>query len=759
MLLKNKGSNMSINSKNISKLSPQELYNELLVIITKVRQKYDYVNLSDSEFQKVIISKLKQICSKNEFSNDQDLETYFTKAIEKEYFNLIKQIMHNLKTAELIINSFIENKIGSAKSYKSALRELDKLKDFFVFWGYYPSPDLCLKLISNHERLKNILKLVVDSNIKKIQSETIDEVFENEIIFSFVNCYCILNNINIDPKVDSDEKIYESLEDQSEFSGNVDITRQYFQEINKPLLTLEEERELAYRVMQGDMQAKELLVERNLRLVVTIAKKHLGRGLSLLDLIQEGNVGLITAVERYDVTKGFRFATYAVNWIRQGITRAIADKGRNVRLSVDKQTKINQFRKAKTQLEKELNREPLLEEIAEYLGISEVKAKELHDLQFDTVSLNTVVGDDNNTELEHFVASSEQSPEEEVIDNSLEEQVKVLLRRVNLKPREIEVLIHRFGLYGNEAKTLEEVGQMLNLTRERIRQIENKAIQKIRKSPYIKSLAIYMSYPEEAEHNIDLYRKNPKYKPVERETKPKKVVIKEEEQMAKQIRSLYEYFDTYSKEAINEMVAKLSEADRALLTKRYGADLENPDYSSKLTKQETTTFYGSLIPKMRRLLENPNLERRPRKSRTPKVNNSVDSSENILKPVQEEPSDPIEPECESGQLICNQQNYNEDRVTKEACIKILEMLKTPSFGQMMGTLSAKEAVIISLKLGYIDGKYFSTSAIANFLGIEDHEVIETTRKVLLLYKESFDKFLDEAIKYAMLDFDDGTPKR
>lgn len=773
---------MSLDSRKINKLSTDELYHELFFVINQTRQKYAFVKISDKDFQNVIMAIIKQIVSSNNKPWPKDWESYFAEEIDERYLKWLKKSMLKPKVAEMFIGAFIKDNIVSPSSYSASSKVMDMLISFFTQLEYYPSPELCLSLINSHEVLQKTLDLIVNKNLKQIQSGSLDELSDNAIFLSFIESYCTLKQISLEPQIETDDdKFYESFEEIKELGDTVDTTRLYLQEINKTLLTPEEERQLAYRVMQGDQKAKEILIERNLRLVVSVAKKHLGRGLPLMDLVQEGSLGLMVAVERYDVTKGFRFSTYAVNWIRQAMTRAIADKGRNVRLSADKHTKVNRFRKAKIELEKALNREPTMEEIADYLGISLVNAKNLYDLQFDTVSLNTIVGDEEDTELEHFVASDAATPEEEYISNSLSGEIRALLQKTNLKPREIEVLNYRFGLTGEESKTLEEVGQIFGLTRERIRQIEDKAIRKLRRSRYVKALAVYMPFPAEAERNIDEFRKNPKFKPENSGHKKSHAKTKEGNEMAKQVKSIYEYFDSYSREAIDTMVASLSESDRALLTKRYGNDLANPSDTAKLTKEETTLFYGSLIPKMRRYLANPNGLRRKRKPKEEVTKSPKNIATVQIEPEAEEvevldtvvpltgeetelsapldASSSIENLPEEGELISASKPAEETKVNRDACVKILEMLRTPSFGQMMGTLSAKEAVIISLKLGYVDGKYFSTNAIANFLGIDEIEVIETTRRVLLLYKDSFDKFLDEAIKCATLDYTEGEPKR
>ena len=258
-----------------------------------------------------------------------------------------------------------------------------------------------------------------------------------------------------------------------------DPVRMYLKEIGKvPLLTAEEEIELAKRMENGDEEAKKRLAEANLRLVVSIAKRYVGRGMLFLDLIQEGNLGLIKAVEKFDYNKGFKFSTYATWWIRQAITRSIADQGRTIRIPVYMVDTINKMNRVKKQLRLELNMEPTAEQIADRMGISEEKVCEIMMAALDPVSLETPVGEEEDSKLEDFLKDSKQSVERTVMQVRLKEQVDEALGK--LTEREERVLRLRFGLDDGRERTLEEVGREFNVTRERIRQIETKALRRLR---------------------------------------------------------------------------------------------------------------------------------------------------------------------------------------------------------------------------------------------------------------------------------------
>jgi len=273
---------------------------------------------------------------------------------------------------------------------------------------------------------------------------------------------------------------------------SIDPVRMYLKEIGQiNLLTPEEEIELAQRIEKGDRQAKKKLIQSNLRLVVSIAKKYINRGLSLLDLIQEGNQGLIRAVEKYDWRRGFKFSTYATWWVRQAITRAIADQARTIRIPVHMVETINKIIRTQRQLTQKLGREPTPEEIGKELGITGDKVREIFRLAQDTTSLEKPVGDDEDSLLGDFIQDQTQpSPYEAASQELLKESVQDVLK--TLSPREAQVVIMRFGLDGSAPKTLEEVGRFFGVTRERIRQIEAKALRKIRHPSRRKKLQDYL---------------------------------------------------------------------------------------------------------------------------------------------------------------------------------------------------------------------------------------------------------------------------
>ncbi|MBM7623197.1 RNA polymerase sigma factor RpoD [Sporohalobacter salinus] len=274
--------------------------------------------------------------------------------------------------------------------------------------------------------------------------------------------------------------------------GLDDPVRMYLKEIGKvDLLTAEEEVKLAKRMEEGDMEAKQMLVEANLRLVVSIAKKYVGRGMSFLDLIQEGNLGLIRAVEKFDYTKGYKFSTYATWWIRQAITRAIADQSRTIRIPVHMVETINKVIRVSRHLLQDLGRDPTPEEIAEEMDLSEEKVREVLKISQEPVSLETPIGEEEDSHLGDFIEDEDApSPSVAASHMLLQEQLDEVLD--TLDDREKRVLELRFGVEDGRSRTLEEVGKEFGVTRERIRQIEAKALRKLRHPSRSKKLKDYL---------------------------------------------------------------------------------------------------------------------------------------------------------------------------------------------------------------------------------------------------------------------------
>ena len=418
----------------------------------------------------------------------------------------IEQDIQNLE--DMPINTGDDNDIESLDSIKKRFEKKAKSA------GYIDQGDL-LDAVSHldltDDDFEQLVQYFKDKNIKVENDE--EEDIDEEDFPSNIDEVDLEKGLEDDEFDDDDAFSYddeygdEDIDEEDEFSeahnlflpGDAktqDPVKMYLKEIGREnLLKPEEEPELAKRILAGDKEAKDKLISSNLRLVVNIAKHYVGRGMQLLDLIQEGNLGLMKAVEKFDYTKGFKFSTYATWWIRQAITRAIADQARTIRIPVHMVETINKITRAQRQLVQELGREPTAEEISQKLGgiLTPEKIRDIQRIAIEPISLETPIGEEDDSHLGDFIEDKDTiSPSEHTTKVLLSQQLDKILE--DLTDRERKVIRLRYGLDNNQPLTLEEVGKQFGVTRERIRQIEAKAIRKLRHPTRIKQLGDYRDF-------------------------------------------------------------------------------------------------------------------------------------------------------------------------------------------------------------------------------------------------------------------------
>ena len=434
------------------------------------------------EIKEVKKPETKKKVTKKEEKDEKKMENKSTKKQEKNE-NIEKMEEARKATKKKAAKKVEENKENKVKDEKENIED-DKLKN---------------------EKVNNILKKAKEQGkitygdlakeLDNVNPDQIDKVFD---AFEELGVNLLNDDMDEEPDIEDlkeveDLKLDEITETSYEGINVDDPVRMYLREIGRiPLLTFDQELDLAKKILDGDEDAKKQLAESNLRLVVSIANKYVGRGMLFLDLIQEGNMGLIKAVEKFDYTKGFKFSTYATWWIRQAITRAIADQARTIRIPVHMVETINKLIRTSRHLLQQLGREPTPEEIAEEMEIPVEKVMEIQKIAQDPVSLETPIGEEDDSHLGDFIQDDDSpAPHDSAAYTLLKEQLEEVMN--TLTPREAKVLKLRFGLEDGKARTLEEVGREFEVTRERIRQIEAKALRKLRHPSRSKKLRDYMS--------------------------------------------------------------------------------------------------------------------------------------------------------------------------------------------------------------------------------------------------------------------------
>ena len=456
-----------------------------------IRNVKDFLVLNDEEKKEFLIPYISAAINNiNYIDFDFDRIYYLVlnylnntenKKINKKLINIIVKEAVNANIKSVIsnntldtVNSYINNNFNS-----NNLDNLIKLEDFFNKYNISIKDSDIPLLVEKNNCLKNSLNSIINNN-------NISELFNNSTLISIIEMFAIIQGIEIDDFNYSCEEYYNNLDNNS-----IDSIDTYLNEISKyKLLSSEEEIELAKKIANGDEEAKRLFIKSNLRLVVSIAKRYKNTGAQLQDLIQEGNIGLIEAVDRFDYTLGYKFSTYAIWWIKQTIRHFLAKHMRNISVAYNINDKITKIKKYQIEFYIKNGREASIKELSEHFSVSEKRIEEIIVFAQDTVSLDQNIKDNENITLGDSVTDNNSiSPEDYAFHEKLKDDIEILLSILN--ERERQIITRRFGLDGNNSSTLAEIGKEYNLTRERIRQIENSALKKLYKDANDKKLYNY----------------------------------------------------------------------------------------------------------------------------------------------------------------------------------------------------------------------------------------------------------------------------
>lgn len=631
------------------------IFKEILPVINRLYLKYSFLKMKRGEFDAFIEKCL------SDYEYDPEvisipIDVYYQKIITTCLNDYIKECLEQKKDYSILEN-YIQMVLPKRINYKQVMESFSKVNSFCTSVDFSLDSEELIDLIKKSKNLEKALSIVYNRNKESIGRGDL-QVFNNTMSL-FIQSYCMLNGIEIteeDEFIEEDDDYYEYDDDfdetdeskstkakkrESDFYIPVyDSTNAIFKIAGSyPLLDEDKVNELVLKIKNGDMSARDLLINSNLRLVISIATKYRGRGLGFNDLFQEGVIGLTTAANRFDSGKGSKFSTYATWWVRQAITRAISDKGRNIRIPVHIQEKLWHLSKATRELRVVLGREPRIDELAYKMGISEKQVTELYSYKNDAISINAKVGDED-TELEHFIPDESSSLDEKLFGGITRGEFFKFLKDIGLNEREMEVLLHRFSMTSDdEGQTLQMLGTKYGVTRERIRQIENKAFIKIVRSRKTEQLAIYMDNPDRAlrvlrELRNRTYGKHYKHRTdsveLQRFMKDQDMALilekgkGEDDNMPRKVQTIFEYLEITKEEFDTYIAPTLTAEEFLLIHDRYGDDLETPSESVKFSREKSAEFYGKLIPKLRRKVikikenKDESVEKPPRKPRKPR---------------------------------------------------------------------------------------------------------------------------------------------
>ena len=555
---------------------------DLIALKDKMYEKYDFI-FSKEEYDEISLKVIDKI--KDETIENLDL--IFLENLDLYVNTYLSKLYNNKKKFIEVVSKFINKNIKMKDSYDDCLKEINKLIIFFNKLNVAYNLNFFIELIKTNSILSSILNIIVQEKAKFIN---------DDLLLSLIEAYCILNDIKI-------KEVDYSSSNNSQVN---DPFRMYLNDIERPILSEELEKVLLVEIKKGNKDARQLFIESNLRLVVSVAKKYTLSNLELLDLIQEGNIGLIKAVDRFDLSQNLRFSTYAVYWIKQAIVRALKNKSRSIRIPVYLQDSFSNFQKVYISLSEQLGRRPTYQEIAENMQISLFQAESLVKLisgEHNIISLDDHINnDDEHSDYNSLLIEPNIDIENDLETKEFKTDIINMLEQCGLSKKEIVVILLRYGFYDGEEKNLEEISNILKVSRERARQLEAIAIKKISTSSYIDKFAVYMCNSKQASYNLEMARF---FYYTNHDSSKKKIYgnKKIEQQLSEVENTIYSYFKDYSGEEIVLMLKMLPDDDRKILESRYGLDLSKPLTYDNFDANISKLFYERTLPLMNQILK------------------------------------------------------------------------------------------------------------------------------------------------------------